>query len=234
MTLTASDGVRSEERATRQRQARALGDPTRFAIFCFVLDASEPVRIAVLTDHFGLNHNAIRQHVAKLVDAGLLEEGLAPRDGPGRPALQYRVSPEVAAAWEADSPYRQLALLLVEVARGDGSPAEVGAAAGRRIAVSGDDQEPLARLTEEMARRGFQPRAVPRARGIDVVLDNCPFEAAAAAAPEIVCTLHRGLAEGMLEVLGNEYMVESLVARAPTRAGCRIRVRPAADRTSTP
>ncbi len=220
----------TEDRATRQRQARALGDPTRFAIFCYVLDASEPVRIAALTEHFGLNHNAIRQHVAKLVDAGLLEEDLAPREGPGRPALQYRTSREAATAWGSESLYRQLALLLVEVASGNGSPAEVGAAAGRKIAVSQDD-EPLARLTEEMARRGFQPRAVERARGIDLVLDNCPFEAAASVAPEIVCTLHRGLAEGMLEVLGNEYVVENLVARDPARAGCRLRLRPATNST---
>jgi predicted ArsR family transcriptional regulator len=207
-----------------------LGDPTRFAIFCYIVDARGPVRIAPLTEHFGLNHNAIRQHLAKLVDAGLLYEEIAPRDRPGRPALQYRVSAEAAAAWELENVYQLLAVLLVEVALGNGTPLEVGAAAGRKIAVSAGDQEPLSRLREEMARRGFRPRVVTEAGGVDLVLENCPFEAAALASPDIVCALHRGLAQGMLEALGNEYEVEDLVSRDPSGAGCRLQVRPATAR----
>ena len=39
----------------------------------------------VLTAHFALNHNAIRQHVAKLRAAGPLVETKAPAARPGRP-----------------------------------------------------------------------------------------------------------------------------------------------------
>ena len=55
---------------TLQEQARALGDPTRHSIFQYVADAGHPVGVAELTAHLGLNHNAIRQHLAKLVSAG--------------------------------------------------------------------------------------------------------------------------------------------------------------------
>ena len=77
-------------------QARALGDPTRNAIFRYIDAASDPVGVAELTDHFGLNHNAIRQHLAKLRDAGLVVEELAAPSGPGRPPLRYRPSPGAA------------------------------------------------------------------------------------------------------------------------------------------
>jgi DNA-binding transcriptional ArsR family regulator len=55
--------------ANLQAQARALGDPTRYEVFRYIADASRPVDVAELTAHFGFNHNAIRQHLAKLVDA---------------------------------------------------------------------------------------------------------------------------------------------------------------------
>lgn len=49
-----------------QEQARALGDPTRHAIFRNIAEAGGPVGVAELTEQLGLNHNAIRQHLAKL------------------------------------------------------------------------------------------------------------------------------------------------------------------------
>ena len=74
-------------------QARALGDPTRNAIFRYIDAASDPVGVAELTDHFGLNHNAIRQHLAKLRDAGLVVEELATPSGPGRPRAPLPAEP---------------------------------------------------------------------------------------------------------------------------------------------
>src|ERR1039457_7328618 len=76
-----------------QRQARALGDPTRHAIFCSVYESPEPLDVATLTEEFGLNHNAIRQHLAKLCEAGLLRETMGASGGPGRPRLLSRVAP---------------------------------------------------------------------------------------------------------------------------------------------
>ena len=52
----------------------ALGDPTRHSIFRYVAAKRRPVDVAELTAHVGLHHNAVRQHLARLVDAGLVEE----------------------------------------------------------------------------------------------------------------------------------------------------------------
>src|SRR5690606_28685753 len=89
-------------------QSRALGDRTRHSIFAYVRDAPRPVGVAELTRHLGLNHNAIRQHLAKLRDADLVVEERARRAGPGRPALQYRPNPGAIERWGGRGPYEAL------------------------------------------------------------------------------------------------------------------------------
>ena len=61
--------------AVIQREARALGDPTRYRLFRYIADAPRPVGVAELTGYAGLNHNAVRQHLAVLKDAGLVVRG---------------------------------------------------------------------------------------------------------------------------------------------------------------
>lgn len=69
-----------------RRRAQALGDPTRHAIFRWLALAARPVPISDLVDEFALNHNTIRQHLAKLRAAELVEETKAPRPAPVGPA----------------------------------------------------------------------------------------------------------------------------------------------------
>jgi predicted ArsR family transcriptional regulator len=210
-------------RDTLATQARALGDPTRNAIFRYVDASARPVGVAELTDHFGLHHNAIRQHLAKLRDAGLLVEDHAQPEGPGRPALLYRTSPGAAGRWETGSPYEQLSALLIGMLRSGDDPRVVGRAAGRRLAEAARGESDRVRLLETLTRRlGFEPRVVDRRGRSEIVLDRCPFVAMATNAPEIVCELHRGLAEGVVESDARGATVRELVVRPAKRAGCRI------------
>ncbi len=224
---------RAEERRTTrggvpiQVQARALGDPTRYRIFRFVLDADRPVRVATLTEHLGLNHNAVRQHLAKLCDAGLLLEEFAARPGPGRPHLEYRPAPNALGTWATSGPYEFLAVVLLEVAAGRRTPYEAGVDAGRRLSLqtrSGVDGIDV--LAAEMARRGFEPRRVDRPPLVELVLDRCPFEVAASADREIVCAVHRGLAAGVLKNVGADVEVVDLITHDPADAGCELQLRP--------
>ena len=82
--------------ADLQREARALGDPTRHRLFRYIADAPAPVGVAELTAYIQLNHNAVRQHLAVLKDAGLVTEDTENRDRPGQPRLLYRLHPEAA------------------------------------------------------------------------------------------------------------------------------------------
>ena len=212
--------------ATLQEQARALGDPTRHGIFQYVADAVRPVDIAELTDHFGLNHNAIRQHLAKLVDAGLVTEDHAPSSGRGRPRLLYRLDATAESRWGVTGPYEQLSVLLAEVLRTGDSAYEVGKRSvprPRRGAEASDD--PVGVVVDAMERRGFEPE-VRSARGnrVDIVLRNCPFESAVLADPDTVCDLHLGIAEGVAGLAGERLVVDELVAHDPRRANCRLRI----------
>ena len=211
--------------STLQLQARALGDPTRHGIFRYLADADDRVDVAELTDHFGLNHNAVRQHLAKLVEAGLVTETTAAARGPGRPRLLYELDPVTESRWGVTGPYERLSVLLSEVIGSGDSPAEVGRRAGRRQRVdpAGHD-EVIAGLTGAMAREGFEPEVRRRGRRVDVILGNCPFETTALSDPDTVCSLHLGIAQGLAEQADGVEVV-GLVPKDPRRAGCRLTLR---------
>jgi predicted ArsR family transcriptional regulator len=210
-----------------QAQARALGDPTRHAIFRYIADADHASDIAELTAHLSLNHNAIRQHLAKLVAANLIVEAKAPRTTRGRPRLVYVVHPAADSRWGVVGPYERLSVLLAEVLRTGDSPEEVG----RRYALQARGptlaQDPVAQLGEDMDRHGFEPETLRRGDRTEIVLQRCPFESAALTDPDTVCQLHLGIAEGFAELSGGRIVVEQLMRRDPRRAGCRMRVKEA-------
>lgn len=212
--------------ATLQEQARALGDPTRYGIFQYITDATHSVDVAELTDHLGLNHNAIRQHLAKLVNAGLVVESQAASGGRGRPRLLYRLDPAVESRWGVTGPYERLSVLLAEILRTGDSAFDVGKRSvglPRRKAAATDD--PVSFVVDGMERRGFDP-VVRNARGrrVDVVLRNCPFESAVLADPDTICDLHLGIAEGVVALAGDRLVVDELVVQDPRRANCRLRM----------
>ena len=93
-----------ERQRSVQRQAKALGDPTRHAIFRAVTDAAGPIDVATLTARFELHHNAIRQHLAKLCAAGR-----RPCPTPKIPSTASRSSPPIEgssrAGWNGESPW---------------------------------------------------------------------------------------------------------------------------------
>lgn len=209
---------------TLQQQARALGDPTRHAIFRYVADAAAPVGIAELTAHFSFNHNAIRQHLAKLAAAQLVVETKVQSGGPGRPRLVYVIDPAAENRWGAIGPYERLSLLLAEIIRTGETPVEVGRRAGRRLRVPPSPaSNAVTDIATAMARQGFDPEVRSRRTGAEIVLRQCPFESAARADRDTVCSLHLGLAEGLADETG--VLVEELISKDPRRANCRLRLR---------
>ena len=206
-----------------QLQARALGDPTRHELFRYIADARGPVDVAELTEHLGLHHNAIRQHLAKLVEAGLVSEATAARVGRGRPRLVYTVDPSAESRWGVTGPYERLTLLLSEIIRTGDSPVEVGRRAGRQMrAATTDAGDPVAGLVGAMERQGFEPIAKRRGNKVDIVLGACPFATTALADPDTVCGVHLGLALGVADLIDG-LVIDELVPRDPRRGACRLR-----------
>ena len=207
-----------------QIEARAMGDPTRYEIFRYVADSGGRVGVAELTALKGFNHNAIRQHLAKLVDAGLLEHAVAPSTGRGRPRLVYSVHPGADSRWGVIGPYERLSLLLSEMLRTGDSAVDVGRrAAARGRLGAGIESDPLAALAGDMAHAGFEPRTTQAGERAEVVLDTCPFATVALADPDTVCNLHLGMAYGVAERVGG-ITIDELVVNDPRRAGCRFLV----------
>ena len=209
--------------STLQIQARALGDPTRHELFRYIAGAARPVEVAELTEHLGLHHNAIRQHLAKLVEAGLVVESTAPSVGRGRPRLRYTVDASADSRWGVAGPYERLSLMLTEIIRTGESAVEVGRRAGRRGRLgSSDVADPVARLVEQMAQHCFQPVAEQRGDQVDITLGVCPFETTALVDPDTVCGLHLGIAFGAADSLVG-LVIDELIPRDPRRGQCRLR-----------
>jgi len=208
--------------ATVQQEARALGDPTRHAIFLHVATADQPIGIAELNESFPLNHNAIRQHLAKLVAARLVVEAKEPRTARGRPRLVYNVDPAVAGRWGTTGPYERLSRLLLEIIRTRREPAEIGRQRAGDFRVPNPSGDVVADLSASMARQGFEPEIRTRSGAVEIVLHNCPFAAAALRDRATVCSLHLGISEGL--AAGTTATVDELIAYNPNNAGCRIRM----------
>lgn len=150
----------------------------------------------------GLSVATVRHHLAALAEAGLVTATASAGPGRGRPRLRYagtRSDPQEGAA---DTPFRELAQALAEaVAGGPGASSEAGRAWGRRLAGTGPAAE---RVFAAAARMGFAPRDAP---GPDpatrrVLLQECPYRELARARPEVVCAVHQGVLDGLLESSG--------------------------------
>lgn len=174
--------------------------------------AARPLTAQEMATALDVHHTAIRQHMAVLADAGLVATETLPPSGRGRPKVAYRVLAD-------PQPYRHLATMLADGVAGGMAPIDIGREHGRRVA---HDDDPLATLERETERLGFRPRRRDRGKGVvELVLQACPFADVAAAAPDVVCQLHRGLAEGIADSVGGLEVVDLHVAD-PHRAGCRL------------
>ena len=216
--------------STLQEQARALGDPTRHAIFRRIAQAGTPVTVAELNGYFPLNHNAIRQHLAKLVAAGLVIETTAPATGRGRPRLVYQVNLAIEGNWGTSGPYERLSRLLVEIIRTGRDAEEVGRRAAEEFRVPSPSGDVVVDISAAMARSGFDPHVRVVRGGAEIVLHTCPFATAAIADRSTICSLHLGIAEGLAD--GTPATVTELVAYDPRKADCRIRILVAGEETT--
>ena len=60
-------------------------------------------------------------------------------------------------------------------------------------------------------------------------LTNCPYRVPAKENPDVVCRLHRGLTEGLLERLAPGSRLARFEPHDADEAGCMLEVVPAAD-----
>ena len=187
---------------------KALADDTRFRLYRYLRLSGRPVSVRELAKVLGLHPNTLRPHLRRLEEVGLVARETRRATGVGRPQTLYSV---LEAEAQEGRDYRLLAEILVGLVRGKKATerAQQLAREWGHFLVTQETTKPgvklparrnLAMLQEAMARAGFDPR-FRRAgkREVEVRLRDCPARELTEDHRELVCALHRGLVEGMLE-----------------------------------
>ncbi|MGH9153601.1 MAG: helix-turn-helix transcriptional regulator [Acidimicrobiales bacterium] len=186
---------------------KALGDNTRYAIYLELARASVPRSTSDVAEALGLHPNTVRPHLERMRDVGLLEVEMDSRGTVGRPQHRYSLAPDAPSLGLEPPTYPLMAGLLANVAAAFEPDPEAVASAGRehgryagtaRAGAGGC----LAAVRAEMADLGFDPVEQSDGEVTTVAFTHCPFRGLAEAFPDLVCHLHRGVVEGMVEVLG--------------------------------
>jgi predicted ArsR family transcriptional regulator len=188
---------------------KALGDETRFAMYRELATSTTPLSAQELADALGLHANTVRLHLERLRDAGLVDVEAIHRGTVGRPQHLYSLAAGAPGLGFDPPAHALLAGLLAAMAEQLGADAEAAKATGRAWGLEAGKRTPsrscLDSLAAELDRLGFEP-AADEDLGPDgtarIDFLHCPFRELAEAYPELVCNLHRGLCEGVVDQAG--------------------------------
>ena len=210
---------------------KALADDTRYRLYRYIGLAGRPVSIREMSRRLSLHPNTLRPHLRRLEEAGLVQHEVRKAAAVGRPQTLYSARP---VEGEATRDYRLLAEMLCGLVRGKRALEQARELAGQWGAylVAQGGPKPgvrlprgrnLAILQDALSRAGFDPR-FRRLQGsaIEVSMRACPFRDLADDHRELVCTLHRGLVEGMLRGLKPPLELQEFRPFAE-RGICRLR-----------
>lgn len=183
---------------------------TRERVLAAVAEAEAPVGIADVAASLGMTSNGVKRHLRALVERGLLTEQIERTTKRGRPRLVYVATPQARAL----DPGTRLATLLAAAVSSGRTVREVG-----REAASGPVLDE-AGLVDAIAADGFEPVWNPGEEGRVLVLERCPYAEVAAGYTDVVCGLHRGIADALSTRAGRR--VVRLEVMDPAVGGCRI------------
>jgi predicted ArsR family transcriptional regulator len=186
---------------------KALGDNTRYAIYLELARSPRPLSTADVADVLDLHTNTVRPHLERMREVGLLEVTTSSQGDVGRPQHRYSLAPDAPWLGLEPSPLPMLARVVLSAAHASGlGPDEMldaGRDQGRADAARWPaDTDALGALADEQARLGFDPTVLVGEDSAVVAFAHCPFRELAQEHPELVCTLHCGLVEGLVEELG--------------------------------
>lgn len=161
--------------------------------------------IASIADALDVHPNTVRFHLDTLVSTGRVEQVASDRKGPGRPALMFRATQRMDPGGPRH--YRLLAEILASGLAGDPDADAQALAVGHEwglqlkpsppSALGGPDaEESIEHLVGLLDELGFAPE---RRGDEEVELRHCPFLELAERQKAVVCPIHLGLMQGVLE-----------------------------------
>jgi predicted ArsR family transcriptional regulator len=239
---SATDDTAPRNRGDALAAISSLGEPTRRALYEFVVASREWVSRDRAAEAVGIERGTAAHHLDRLALDGLLDvdyQRLSGRRGPGagRPAKLYR---RAVRDIDVTLPHREYGLagqLLAQAAdrsRRDGTDIQTaidGAAsdAGRRLAdgIRARLSDPGAPTTDtrravvkSLEEHGFEPVV-----GDDgtIVLRNCPFHQLARDHTELICGMNHCLLSMVVDVLDGTALEARL---EPEEGACCVRLHP--------
>jgi len=184
---------------------KALGDNTRYAIYLELARSPVPRSTAEIAAELDLHPNTVRPHLERMREVGLLDVEVDNRGNVGRPQHRYSLAADAPSLGLEPAAYPILAALLANLAGVFGpSPdvvADIARDHGRRRGAARAPAECVAAVEAELADLGFDPAVAHDGNVTTIAFTRCPFRPLAEAFPELVCHLHRGMVEGMVDVL---------------------------------
>ena len=226
-------------RGVRAERHRLLGNPYRLAIVEALEEA--PRQIPELARLLGIHPTTVRDHLEKLLEAGVLHEEPGVPAGRGRPSKRYRLRHPLLGKDTEVRLFIGSLISLLRTAYGERAVAaaeEEGARRGRELGrpFRHPSLEQAVRVViETLERLSFAPTPPSRRSGVVVVdVRHCPFnvdprdpDAA------VVCAFHEGLIRGVAEVASGENVgVRLLPFVAPGL--CRVEMSPGGAQTPDP
>jgi predicted ArsR family transcriptional regulator len=196
------------------RRIASLSDSTRRSVYTYVVGQGKEVSRDDTSEALGISRALAAFHLDKLAEEGLLEttfrrlrEGRGP--GAGRPSKLYRRS---GIRVEVSLPHTQYAFaarLFVRAIANGGTPDalfrlageqgfEIGTEARRRAGARPSKSALMEQAMAVLGEQGFEP--VMGANG-EILLRNCPFDAAVQESKEIVCGMNLHLMDGLVKGL---------------------------------
>lgn len=189
---------------------KALADDTRFRLYRYLGLSGRAVSVRELSARLSLHPNTLRPHLRRLEEVGLVSREIRKGPNVGRPQTLYAV---VEPEGGEGRGYRLFAEIVAGLLTGQRARDRAEALAqewgGYLVAQSGPKpgtklpaRRNLAILQEALSEAGFDPRFRRRsATTVEVSLRDCPFRELVDDHRELVCSVHRGLVQGMLEGL---------------------------------
>jgi len=209
--------------APRLDLLKALGDNTRYAIYLELARSPQPLATADIAESLGLHVNTVRPHLERMREIGLLEVQSDNRGSVGRPQHRYLLAADAPSLGLEPPAFPILARMLLRAADLAGTSAEEAVDAGReqgRADGTKVRRRPcLEALVAELDRLGFDPAIASDDQTATIAFAHCPFRELAESNPDLVCSLHRGLVEGFVQVVGADEVevadFHTLVDRTP-------------------
>ncbi len=206
----------------RLETLKALGDNTRYAIYLELARSPAPLSTAEIASTLGLHVNTVRPHLERMRDVGLLDVAVEARRGVGRPQHLYSLSPSSPSLGLEPPAFPLLAALLACVSELAGARRDDALEVGREQGlVEGRRRtgrlDCVSALVEWQAEQGFDPERVDGEEECTVAFGHCPYGELARQHSELICALHSGLIEGLVEAVGGAEVTEfrSVADRRP-------------------